>query len=361
MKLRDTWYEQMRDEVAGAGAGLTNFNKESRVRSLLQASATGLEEVSFSSDTAYQNLYAATAKGEALTVRARELGRERKPAAKATTMYRFYGPAGTAVPVGTKVATADPLLDTGALEYQTISDVQIAPGESDVDTLVEAMETGPKYNVPPGTIETPVGSWPAGITGGTNPSAADGGADIETDEDLRQRVALSPYRTALGQPPRFWESLATDVVGVARARCISGWAGANTFKILVWSRDAEGDLVPASSTLADAVDVLLQTFVIPGVELTVAPAAGPAQDVTGYLEVSGNWEAAAALVQAAIEDLFPTDKLVAAEIVAAAMGVSEVTDFRLANPKENVEAVEGSIYAGVVRILPMEWDGDYAL
>ena len=192
MKLRDTWYEQMRDEVAGAGAGLTNFTRESRIRSILEASATGLEEVSFATDTSYQNLYAATAKGEALTIRARELGRERKPAAKATTIYRFTGLGGVVIPVGTKVATADPLLDAGALEYQTIEEIQIAVGDTAADTLVEAMETGPKYNVPPNVIQTPVGGWPPDITGGTNPSAADGGANIETDDDLRQRVALSP-------------------------------------------------------------------------------------------------------------------------------------------------------------------------
>lgn len=361
MKLRDAWYEQMRDAIVAARVGLTNFNVASRIRGLLKAIGTGLEEVSFACDTAFQNLYLATAKGEALTIRARESGRERKPAAKATTMYRFTGAAGTVIPVGTKVATADPDTDAEALEYQTMSEIEVAPGGTYVDTMIEAMETGPEYNVPPGAIETPIGGWPAGITDGTNPESADGGADVETDDDLRQRAALSPYRTAVGQPPRFWESLATDLVGVARAKCISGWAGAGTFKVLVWSRDAEGELIPASAALAEDVDDLLQEYVIPGVLLTVEPAEGPVQDVTVYLEVSSGFEVAAAAVQGAIEDLFPIATLVTAEIVAAAMGVENVTDCRVAVPKANVTAAEGVLYAGVIRVLPMEWDGEYAL
>jgi len=361
MKLRDEWYEQMRDEVAGAGVGLTNFNEGSRVGGVLKATATGMEEVSFASDTAYQNLYLATAKGEALTIRARELGRERKPAAKARCLYRFTGVQGTVIPEGFAVATADPAVDATARQYSLLTQTEIASGETTIDAWIEAAETGPEYNVPPGAIEFPIGGWPAGITSGTNPEAADGGANIETDEDLRQRAALSPYRSAVGQVPRFWESLAADVVGVARAKCISAWAGPGTFKLLVWSRDAEGSLIPASAGLAQDVDDLLQTYILPGLTLTVAPAEGPAQDVTVYLEVSSGFEVAAAAVDGAIRALFPTTKVVVAEIGAAAMGVANVTDCRVAVPKVNVEVSAGSIYAGAVRVLPMEWDGEYAL
>jgi len=95
--------------------------------------------------------------------------------------------------------------------------------------------------------------------------------------------------------------------------------------------------------------------------LSVAPAEGPEQDVVVYLEATGNWEAAAEAAGTAIRDLFPTELLVIAEVVAAVMGVINVTDCRVASPKENVAAAKGMVYAGVVRVLPMEWDGDYAL
>ena len=360
MKQRDDWFGQMRDEVVGAGVGLTNFNKESRVRGILMGTATGMEEVSFASDTAYQNLYLATAKGEAFWVRMRELGRERKPAQKATGWFTFIGIAGAVVPVGTRVATGDPDTDDNVVEYLTTAEVTVPVGETSSAAPIEAVAEGPAYNVDAGVIDTVVDTVPD-ITGGSNLTAVAGGTLIETEEDGRRRGALSPYRTALGQPPRFWESLATDIVGVARARCISCWAGENTFKVLVWSRDAVGDLVPASETLADAVDALLQEYVLPGVVLSVAPAEGPAQDVVVYLEATGNWEAASEAAGTAIRDLFPTELLVIAEVVAAVMGVTNVTDCRVASPKENVAAAKGMVYAGVVRVLPMEWDGDYAL
>jgi hypothetical protein len=67
-------------------------------------------------------------------------------------------------------------------------------------------------------------------------------------------------------------------------------------------------------------------------------------------------------VSAAIGGLFPMEEVVVAAVVAAAMDVTGVRDFRLAVPGQNVTAGEGQTFAaGAVRVLPLEWDGTYGL
>lgn len=362
MKRRQNWFEQLRDFILGRDAGLTNFNEGARNESLLQAVAQGLEEESFTADSQYRQLYYPSASGEGLRARAAEIGLKFKPALKATGFFRFVGTAGTVIDEGTKVATGDPTVDEDVVEYATTEAGEIPLSGTTVDVPIEAVVAGASGTAEAGAVDTVVDTVP-GITGGSNPSRLSG-YDEESDEELRRRCALAPYRMAAGGPPKCWEALALDVVGVARVRIQSCWAGSNTFKVLCWSRDAEGTLVPAAEDVLEAVDVLLQTYVIPGVALTVAAPDGPMLDVVGYLEVGDGytWETVAGQVAEAIEALFPTDEVIIAAVIAAAMGVTGAKDFRLAAPAENQSAGEGfSFAAGTVRILPLEWDGMYTL
>jgi uncharacterized phage protein gp47/JayE len=173
---------------------------------------------------------------------------------------------------------------------------------------------------------------------------------------------------AAGRPPRFWEALASDLVGVARTSVVSCWAGPGTYKVLVWSRDAEGVLVAASASLVADVQALLDDYEMACTVVTAAIPAGPMQDVTAYLDVASGHthEVVAPFVKAALEAVFAglgaDDKLVRAELVAAAMGVAHVTNFKLAEPRQDVTPGSGeTILAGLIQVLPMEWDTEYEL
>lgn len=354
------FFAAIRDLILGtSGNRMTNWNEGGPIESLARGTAAQLEAESFRVDTMYRNLYGVTASGADLDLRMAEAGLKRKPLWKARGYVRFYksGADIPPIPSGTRVATADPRAESDAVEFATLVVVVQGVSGSYVDVLCEALVAGASGNVAAGQVVFLVDTV-AGIGSVVNPGAMAGGAEAETDPECRARLALAPYRAAIGQPTRTWESLALDVVGVAKASCISCWAGSGTFKIIIWSRDGDGELVPASAELVTAVDDLLQTYVVVGTELTVAAASGPGQDVTVYIETT-NFESDAALVKAAIEALFPVETLVAAAIVEAAMGAGTVTDVRLGLPLENVTVAGGSLYAGVIRVLPMEWDGYY--
>lgn len=364
MKRASYWLEMMRDAFLALGTGLRNWNVGSRIRSLFEAIAVALEEISFEADAEYAGLYAATSSGARLTMRAKELGLTRKPEQKATGIVRFTVSGPVTIPIGTKVATGDPASDDGVKEYAT-TEGGVAPGAGPVDLRVEAVLAGASGNVAAGEVDTLVDNIPE-VTDVTNPSPIAGGADEETDEDLRNRCALAPFRMGTGQPDRTWEVLAGDVIAVARTRVISNYAGPGTFKVYVWSRDAEGNLVGGSTALVTAVQDYLDNYTLAGVTLVVATPPGPMQDVVGYVEAAAGhtYEEVAPLVVDAIEDLFAglavDEELVRAAITAAAMGVANVKDFRLSEPAANVTPGSGeTIQAGQIRILPMEWDTEY--
>lgn len=364
LKKAKYWYEEMRDKVLESLTPLRNFNVGSRIRSLLEAVAVGMEEISFEADAEYGGLYASTATGDRLTMRAKELGLTRKAAQEATGICRFTGAEGTNVPSGTKVGTGDPTTEASVKEFETTAAGQIAIGDTYVDIAVAAVVAGSAGNVEAEEVDTMIDTV-VGITDVVNPYAISGGCDEELDEDLRHRCALVPYRIAPGIE-RYWEALAGDVAGVARAKTVSGYAGPGTFKVLVWSRDAEGNLVAGSSSLVTAVQDYLDPYVIACVTLEVAAPAGPIQDVTGYLEVAAGQthEGVSPYVKAAIEAVFAglgaDEKLTRASLVAAAMGVAYVENFKLAVPNADVTPGTGeTILAGLIQILPMEWDTEY--
>lgn len=361
MKRFRDWYEQIRDSILGtSGNVLTDWEKGSPERCLAEATAHAAEELGFEVDTSYRQGFAATATGVGLDLRAAEMGLKKKPAAKARGFVTFTGDAESTIPEGFKVGTGDPALDANVVEFVTLAAAEIAEGEDSVDVEVEAAVAGAAGNVAAGGITTFVDSMPAGVTGVSNASAVSGGADIEPESELQNRCSLAPYRMAVGGPPRMWESLALDVVGVARARTVSCYAGPGTFKVLVWSTDALGRLIPAGAGLLASVQALLDDYVIDGVSLVAAAPGGPIQDTTVYLEAA-NFETVAPLVAAAIQGLYaslvPDVRLVRAAITAAGMGCAGATNLRVAVPAEDVTPGAGeTVLPGEIRVLPWEWD-----
>lgn len=366
MITKESWLETFKAAVLAAGSRLTNWNIGSRIRSIGEGLGLMLEELSYALDAESAAMFVATARADRLTMRAKELGLARKPASAARGICRFTGDEGVTVPAGFRVATGDATLEEDVQEYETTESGVI--GSTDdfiVDLAVQAVATGASGNCAAAAIDTLVESL-AGLVSVTNPAPLAGGAAEEADQDLRQRCFLAPYRMAVGGPVRLWEALALDVAGVARAKCISCPEGPGTFSVLVWSRDAEARLVAASAALIEDVQTYLDEYVLAGVILTVEAPDGPLQDVTGYLEVASGhtYEEVAPLVVAAIvaylDGLALNQTAVRAAIIAAAMSVTHVADFRLAVPEANVVPGEGeTIGAGLVQVLPLEWNGQY--
>lgn len=134
--------------------------------------------------------------GEALDNLAANKGIKRNPASYATTTLRFSlqnaRTSATSIPAGTRVS------NMSGVYFMTSSYVEIPAGELTVTVQGVALEAGQAANgLPVGTIIQIVDPTPYIYTV-TNTTASAGGADVESDADLTERIFLYPasYSTA---------------------------------------------------------------------------------------------------------------------------------------------------------------------
>jgi phage-related baseplate assembly protein len=125
------------------------------------------------------------------------------------------------VPAGTRVSTAD-----GKTVFATSADATILAGQASVDAGVEAVVAGVAGNgFAPGTltkIVDPVGF----VVSVTNITETNGGADIESDDQLRARIKLAPNTFSVAGPLKLYVSLARnahqDIVSVVALSPVPG-------------------------------------------------------------------------------------------------------------------------------------------
>ena len=134
--------------------------------------------------------------GEALDNLAANKGIQRNPASYATTTLQFTlqnaRTSATSIPAGTRVSTS------AGVYFMTSSYVEIPAGQLTATVQGVALEAGVEANgIPTGTIEQIVDPVPYIYTV-TNTTPSVGGADVENDESLTERVYLYPssYSTA---------------------------------------------------------------------------------------------------------------------------------------------------------------------
>lgn len=150
------------------------------------------------------------------------------------------------LPVGSIIERCDGCL------YETIQDAQ-APGS----VIVIAVNTGPEYNTPNGSILTINNSF-----GGVDPNAqvADsgiaGGSNLETDESYRERIIAcfaNPCRTGVKSDYEFWTRLYN---GVTRICCVPKANGPGTVKVYFAMDETYANGVPSQEDVDNVQDIL---------------------------------------------------------------------------------------------------------
>ena len=160
----------------------------------------------------------------------RQYGMTRTAASTAHVELQFTGEDGAAVPAGTVVLTA------GGLRYATDLAGTITGGSALIPATAEA--AGEIYNVAAGTITRFLVTLPE-ISAVTNPQAAQGGADAESDAAFYRRI-----HTRLSQPVAsgnvyYYQQLALEISGVGQAKTLPLWDGPGTVKVVVASEDKQ--------------------------------------------------------------------------------------------------------------------------
>lgn len=240
----------------------------------------------------YNSFFVLKSSGANLDDLAAELEVYRKPAVNAYVDLQIDGyvdpDSPTIIPEETQFSTPDgqvfsTMADTTITQQATYVDSggNTQPLEDDDGNalgrqLVQAaaIETGTASNVMPNTIINPEDSID-GFYAVTNPSAATGGGDPETDDELRQRVLANRLNTPNSTPDGIQTAI-KNLSGVTDVRLINN----NTM-----SKDSYGN--PAKSVhlyvIGGADADIIQTYFdyLPPQSNTVGSVMGTATDIGG--------------------------------------------------------------------------------
>jgi hypothetical protein len=183
---------------------LTDFNEGSEIRNLLEAFAVyamGLEERI--NDILYV-MDIMNADGEYLDLLASQprIDMERIEGVEATGYVLFTVKNALLeellIPAGTVVTS-----DTG-LDFETVTDNTILPGELSRECMVQAVDVGVDGNIPAGSIVTKLDGYDA-VEGFTvsNVDAFSGGLDYEEDDVFRDRILANMQLAKFGSKPYY--------------------------------------------------------------------------------------------------------------------------------------------------------------
>jgi uncharacterized phage protein gp47/JayE len=174
----------------------------------------------------------------------------RKPATFASGSVTATGIGGTILPQATQLTSS-----TGVL-YETTA--QITVGTSPTPVEVRAVDPGIAGNLDPGSMLAFVNAI-AGVDGGVTVVTLDGGVDIESDDELRQRVLERIRQPPMGGAEYDYVAWALQVPGVTRA-----WAGVEqgvgtiTVRFLMDDLRADDDGWPTPEDIA-TVDAYIES------------------------------------------------------------------------------------------------------
>lgn len=156
------------------------------------------------------------------------------------------------IPDGLQVATADAitfLVDIGDEE------ISIPPGETQVTVEVICELEGSYTNVLPNTI-TMVMDGLASKVSVTNNAQLTGGTDIETDDEYRARILLSPYDVPCGSLA-WYEHLSNELDSVHDTYVVKGETALDADVIINFNPTNRENIVPRGGNEANA-DTLTQ-------------------------------------------------------------------------------------------------------
>ncbi len=267
-------YQKMKSEYENQTGN--TFNEESDVAIRLRVLAGEVYNVKTSMEWLKRQMFSATASGEYLDYLASQRGLSRKQPqkSKGQLTFKIVEPETHAIviPKGTVVATAD----SEPVRFVTLVDKEISAGQLSVSVFAEAEKPGRKGNINLNKAVIAV-SVPAEIGSVTNSVRFSGGEDIESDDELRERIKTSYLNQSNGTNRAYYEQLALSVEGIGKAGVVGKARGAGTVNVYVSGNDTEASdtAVAQVQTLMNKgrelnVDVLVQKAQLFPIELNVA-------------------------------------------------------------------------------------------
>lgn len=257
-------------------------------------------------------------------------GLARKPAAYATGTLTFAGTPGASIPLGTQARTV-----AGVLYATTLADVLDGAGAATI--AAQAVEAGAAGNFLTGASLTLV-SAPSGVSSIATGSAMTGGADIETDAELRTRLLDLIRNPPHGGAAHDYVRWANEMTGVDAAWCYPLRRGIGTVDVVILP---EGGGVPSGGLIAETATYIAGLRPVTADVLVMGPTAVPVAvtatlTLTGAVSLTDIQAFAAVDLAAYFAGLAPGATAFRSQILAILATQTGVADVSLSAPAANV-------------------------
>lgn len=183
----------------------------------LYALAAQVYSLYIQADWAVRQAFPQTAEGEYLDRHAQLRGLERKQAVAAEGTVRFT--AGDASDADREIPQGTVCMTAGLVRFETTAPAVIPAGDRTAEAPVRALEPGSLGNVSAGAIVS-MAVAPIGVSACANPEPCAGGADGESDGELRDRVLETFKRLPNGANSAFYQQGALSFDQVVAASVI---------------------------------------------------------------------------------------------------------------------------------------------
>ena len=239
------------------------------------------------------------------------------------------------IPSGTLLQALD------GVQYQTTADatVTVPTATASVAALVAAA-AGNRTTGQTLTLVSPV----TGVQSSATAGALVGGADLESDDDLRARLIDRIQQPPQGGDAHDYVAWALEVPGVTRAWCFPLELGEGTVTVR-FVRDDDASLIPDAGEVATVQDYIDALRPVTAAVTVVAPTAVP---LAFSIAVAPNTAAVKAAVQAELSDLIareskPGGTIYLSHIRAAISAAVGEDNYTMSAPSADVTNTAGNM------------------
>ena len=259
----DDIVEYTLQSIVQKDAGISNVNPGSVLRTLVEVFAENEDIANYYIEYVYRCMDIDNCIGDDLDRSARILGMTRdvsKPAVGEITLRTGDNPAeyDIEIPYGYIVSTR-PNRDGDVTEfYISDSNKVLKAGEQEVKATITCTESGLIY-IPAGAIDVMSQSL-QGINSIVNEHSINGGRDVESDEEFRERIKNA--RETFGKCTNEAIEAAVDQVsGVTKSNVIDMYDGVGTTGVVVVT-----DTIPAPDSVKEAVSAVVDSVKASGIK-----------------------------------------------------------------------------------------------
>lgn len=288
-----TIVQRIQSDIDGRLAGADSFIVRSLLYVIAKAVAGVVHGLYGHQDWLSKQIIPDTAEVEFLDRHAAWWNVVRKAASSAVGNVTFTGTDGSIIPAGTILQRSD--------GEQFTTDVEVTITAGSIVAAVTAVVPGQNSNTIAATtvalVSPIVGVNSSAIVDG---SALTGGADIEGDDDLRDRLRERIQKTPQGGAVADYEQWALEIGGVTRVWVLPNLSGLGTVGVY-FVRDDDASIIPDAAEVL-AVQDYIDTVRPVTADATIYAPTEVAQAMT--IQISPNTSAVQAAISTSLTDLF---------------------------------------------------------